>query len=227
MARGGHVTHERVNDILLGRFERPALHWFAERLPAGVTPDTLTVIGIVGSLMTFAGYWASNTSAWFLWLASLGLVVNWFGDSLDGTIARYRHIERPRYGYFIDHAVDGVSETLVALGLGLSPYVSFGVAAVALTGYLLMSVYVYLTTYVRGVFQMSYGRFGPTEVRVIIIGFNAVLFFSGIPTIATPLGTVVVYDVAIGALATVLIVLFLVSVVREARELAVEDRGVQ
>jgi archaetidylinositol phosphate synthase len=177
--------HERVNDILLGRFERPALQWFAQRLPRRVTPDTLTLIGIFGSILTFAGYWASNASAWFLWLASFGLVVNWFGDSLDGTVARYRHIERPKYGYFVDHAVDGLSEALVALGLGLSPYVTFSVAAMALVGYLLMSVYVYLTTYVRGVFKISYGRFGPTEVRVIIILFNVVLFFAGIPTIST------------------------------------------
>jgi archaetidylinositol phosphate synthase len=217
--------HERLNDILLGPLERPALQWFARHLPRRVTPDTLTLIGIAGSILTFAGYWASNASAWFLWLASFGLVVNWFGDSLDGTIARFRHIERPRYGYFVDHAVDGVSETLIALGLGLSPYVSFSVAAVALVGYLLMSVYVYLTTYVRGVFQISYGRFGPTEVRVLIIIFNAVLFFVGIPSLGTPLGTVVVYDLAIGALAALLIAIFVVSVIREARGLAVEDRG--
>jgi len=218
-------SHERVNDIFLGRLERPALQWLARHLPDRATPDVLTYIGIAGSVLTFAGYWASSLSAWFLWLASLGLVINWFGDSLDGTVARYRHIERPRYGYFVDHAVDGVSETLVALGLGLSPYVSFSVAAVALVGYLLMSVYVYLTTYVRGVFQLSYGRVGPTEVRAIIIVFNAILFFAGIHSISTPIGTVVVYDLAIGALAAALIIVFLVSVIREARGLAVEDRG--
>jgi len=218
-------SHERVNDIFLGRLERPALQWFARHLPDRATPDVLTYIGIAGSVLTFAGYWASNLSAWFLWLASLGLVINWFGDSLDGTVARYRHIERPRYGYFVDHAADGVSETFVALGLGLSPYVSFDVAAVALVGYLLMSVYVYLTTYVRGVFQLSYGRIGPTEVRAIIIVFNAILFFAGIHSISTPIGTVVVYDLAIGALAAALIIVFLVSVIREARGLAVEDRG--
>lgn len=218
-------SHERVNDILLGPLERPALRWFAEHLPPWMTPDTLTLIGIVGSVMTFAGYWASNVTPWFLWLASLGLVINWFGDSLDGTIARHRHIERPKYGYFVDHTVDGVSETLVAFGLGLSPYVSFNVAAVALVGYLLMSVYVYLTTYVRGVFQISYGRFGPTEVRVLIIGFNALLFFAGTPMLETPFGTVGLYDLMIGLLAAILIVIFIVSAIREARSLAVEDTG--
>jgi len=217
--------HERVNDILLGPLERPALRWFAEHLPDRFTPDTLTLIGIVGSLMTFGGYWASNLSPWFLWLASLGLVINWFGDSLDGTIARHRHIERPKYGYFVDHAVDGMSETLVAFGLGLSPFVSFNVAAVALVGYLLLSVYVYLTTYVRGVFQISYGKFGPTEVRVIIIAFNALLFFGRTPVIETMFGTVGIYDLVIGAIAAILIVIFVVSAIKEARRLAVEDTG--
>ena len=111
--------HQRVNDILLGPFERPALQWLAERMPRWVTPDVLTATGIFGSVMTFAGYWASSSTATFLWLASLGLVVNWFGDSLDGTLARFRHIERPKFGFFIDHTVDAISESLIVFGLGL------------------------------------------------------------------------------------------------------------
>jgi phosphatidylglycerophosphate synthase len=214
--------HERVNDILLGPLERPALQWLAERMPGWVTPDVLTTIGIVGSLMTFAAYWASSAAAWLLWLASLGLIVNWFGDSLDGTLARYRKIERPKFGFFIDHTVDAISETLIVFGLGLSPYVSFEVAAVALVGYLLMSVLVYVRTYVTGEFRISYGRFGPTEVRVIIILFNAVLFFVGVREVALWFGDVSVYDLAIGGLGFALILVFLVSTTIEARQLAKE-----
>ena len=212
--------HERVNDILLGPLERPALRWLAEHMPPWVTPDVLTSIGVVGSLMTFAGYWASSWAAAFLWLASLGLFVNWFGDSLDGTLARHRKIERPKFGFFIDHTVDAVSETLVVFGLGLSPYVSFEVAAVALIGYLLMSVLVYVRTYVTGEFRISYGRFGPTEVRVMIILFNAVLFFVGVREVSLWFGEVSVYDFAIGALGVALIAVFLVSTTLEARQLA-------
>lgn len=211
--------HERVNDILLGPLERPALQWLAKRMPAWVTPDVLTTIGVIGSLMTFAGYWASGSAAAFLWLASLGLVVNWFGDSLDGTLARFRKIERPKFGFFVDHTVDAVSESLVVFGLGLSPYVSFEVAAVALVGYLLMSVLVYVRTYVTGEFRISYGRFGPTEVRVIIILFNAVLFFVGVREVNLWFGEVIVYDLAIGALAAALITVFLVSTTIEAKRL--------
>ncbi|MDH3259997.1 MAG: CDP-alcohol phosphatidyltransferase family protein [Acidimicrobiia bacterium] len=212
--------HERVNDILLGPLERPALQWLAEHMPARVTPDVLTGIGIVGSLITFIGYWASSSAAVFLWLASLGLVVNWFGDSLDGTLARYRNIERPKFGFFIDHTMDSVSETLIVFGLGLSPYVSFEVAAVALIGYLLMSVLVYVRTYVTGEFRISYGRLGPTEVRVIIILFNAVLFFVGQRMVSLWFGEVSIYDFAIGGLGVALIILFLVSTTLEARQLA-------
>lgn len=213
-------SHERVNDILLGPLERPALQWMAERMPRWVTPDVLTSIGVLGSLMTFAGYWASSAAAAFLWLASLGLVVNWFGDSLDGTLARYRKIERPKFGFFIDHTVDAISETLIVFGLGLSPYVTFEVAAVALIGYLLMSVLVYVRTYVTGEFRISYGRFGPTEVRLIIIIFNAVLFFVGVRNVTLWFGDVSIYDFAIGGLGVALIVVFLVSTTIEAKQLA-------
>jgi len=174
--------------------------------------------------MTFAGYWASSSAAAFLWLASLGLVVNWFGDSLDGTLARYRKIERPKFGFFIDHTMDAVSETLIVFGLGLSPYVTFEIAAVALIGYLLMSVLVYVRTYVTGEFRISYGRFGPTEVRLIIILFNAVLFFVGVREVSLWFGEVSIYDFAIGGLGVALIVVFLVSTTVEARQLAKAGR---
>jgi phosphatidylglycerophosphate synthase len=212
--------HQRVNDILLGPLERPALQWLAEHMPSWITPDVLTAIGIFGSLMTFAGYWASASAAAFLWLASLGLVVNWFGDSLDGTLARYRKIERPKFGFFIDHTMDAISETLIVFGLGLSPFVTFEVAAVALIGYLLMSVLVYVRTYVTGEFRISYGRLGPTEVRLIIILFNAVLFFVGVRDVTLWFGDVSIYDFAIGGLGVALIVVFLVSTTLEARQLA-------
>ncbi|MGZ8754302.1 MAG: CDP-alcohol phosphatidyltransferase family protein [Acidimicrobiia bacterium] len=213
-------AHERVNDILFGPLERPALQWLAEHMPRWVTPDVLTGIGVIGSLMTFAGYWASSSAAGFLWLATLGLVVNWFGDSLDGTLARYRKIERPKFGFFIDHTVDAISETLIVFGLGLSPYVSFEIAAVALIGYLLMSVLVYVRTYVTGEFRISYGRFGPTEVRLIIIAFNVVLFFVGVREVSLWFGEVSIYDFAIGGLGVALITVFLVSTTLEARQLA-------
>ena len=213
-------SHKRINDILLGPLERPALQWLAACMPRWVNPDILTGVGLLGSVVIFFSYWLTNVTAHFLWLASLGLVINWFGDSLDGTLARYRKIERPRYGFFIDHTVDAVSTLLVVFGLGLSPYVRFEIACLALIGYLLMSVFVYIRTCVEGVFKISYGRFGPTEVRLIVIIANTIIYFLGNPVVTLPFGALSIYDLIAGIVAIVLTVIFLLSTIRQARELA-------
>jgi archaetidylinositol phosphate synthase len=212
--------HMRVNDILLGPLERPALQWLAVHMPAWVNPDILTGIGIGGSFITLLGYALSNLSPAYLWLSSFGFVVNWFGDSLDGTLARYRHIERPRYGYFIDHTMDAFSEVLVVGGLGLSPYVNLDIALLALIGYLLISILVYIRTYVAGVFKISYGKLGPTEVRLILIAFNTLVFFIGAPVINLPFITIDVCNWIIGAIAIILMGIFTVSTIKQSIALA-------
>jgi archaetidylinositol phosphate synthase len=130
--------HRRVNDILLGSLERPTLKWLAAHMPAWVTPDTCTMVGVLGSLGVAASYILTMYDRNFLWLASLGFIVNWLGDSLDGTLARYRRIERPIYGFFVDHTIDVFSVSVIVLGLGLTPYVSFNVACLMLIAYLLL-----------------------------------------------------------------------------------------
>ena len=212
-------SHKRVNDILLGPLERPALHWLAAHMPSWVNPDILTVIGIIGAITIFAGYVLSNVAPAFLWLASFGFLVNWFGDSLDGTVARYRKIERPKYGFFVDHTVDAFGQLLIFGGLGLSPYVSFDVASMALVGYLLVSIYVYVNTYVTGVFKISYGKFGPTEIRMIAILANLLFFFVGVKVISFEFGEVSIYDILVLGIAVVLILIFVVSTARRALEL--------
>ena len=169
--------HKRVNDILLGPLERPALHWLAAHMPAWVTPDICTAIGVLGALLTMISYGLSNYNPNYLWLASLGFLINWFGDSLDGTLARYRHIERPRYGFYIDHVTDVVCQVMIFLGLGLTPYVSFNIACLALISYLLLSILVYVRTYVAGEFKISYGRLGPTESRALAVLLNTAMYF--------------------------------------------------
>jgi phosphatidylglycerophosphate synthase len=224
---GDAKSHQRVNDILLGPLERPALQWLAEHMPPWMTPDLLSAIGVLGALLTFAGYALTGVASGFLWLASAGLVVNWFGDSLDGTLARYRRIERPKYGFFVDHTVDALSEAIVVLGLGLSPLVRFDLACLALIGYLLMSVLVYVRTVVDGVFRLSYGKFGPTEVRAILILVNTGVFFFGNPLILTRGDiSLTVFDVVVAFLAAALVVVFVVSTWQKARELAAEGEGV-
>jgi len=214
------AAHKRVNDILLGPLERPALAWLVARMPPWVTPDVLTGIGVAGSVVIFAGYVLTHLHPAFLWLASLGFVINWFGDSLDGTLARYRHAERPRYGFFVDHTIDAVSEYLVFIGLGLSPYVRLEIACLALIGYLLLSVLSYVRTCVDGVFKISYTKLGPTEIRAIAILSNTLIFSVGNPAFELPVGTLTVYDAIVGAIAAALTIAFLVSTLQQARRMA-------
>lgn len=219
--------HARINDILLGPLERPALRWLAAHMPAWVNPDVLTGIGVVGALIVFISYNLTRSSDIFLWGVNLGLLINWFGDSLDGTLARYRHIERPRYGFFVDHTVDAFNIVLIVLGLALSPYVRFEYAALALVGYLLLSVLVYVRTYIQGVFQISYGKLGPTEARAIVILANVYVYFWGNPAMQTSLGKVRVYDIVTLTFAAILFIIYIVSSLKEARALAEEDRPPQ
>ena len=167
----------RVNDILLGQIERSALNWMLPRIPAWVTPDMLTMVGIMGALIIGISYCLSSVNANFLWLASLGLAVNWFGDSLDGNLARYRHIERSQYGFFIDHSVDAFNSVILCVGLGLSSFVSLPYALLVLVGYLLMFVHVLVFANVHNVFKISYNKLGSTEVRVLILFVNALFYF--------------------------------------------------
>jgi len=212
--------HRRVNDIVLGPLERPALQWLAAHMPTWVTPDTLTGIGVVGAVLVFVGYVLTNLDRNFLWLSSLGFVINWFGDSLDGTLARYRHIERPRYGFFVDHIIDAVDEVLVGLGLGLTPYVRFDLACLALIGYLLLSVLVYVRTCVKGEFTISYMGLGPTEVRLILICANTLIYFVGSPIFAAFSLPLTLYDWIAIAIAVLLASIFVVSAIKQARILA-------
>jgi len=217
--------HTRVNDILLGPLERPALHWLAAHMPKWVNPDILTGVGVFGSFVTLAGYALSGGNRAFVWLATLGYVINWFGDSLDGTLARYRQIERPRYGFYIDHITDAVCQVIVFVGLGLSPYVTFNVAMITLVGYLLLSVLVYVRTYVAGVYRLSYGKLGPTEVRCIAILMNTTMFFFGARSITFPMplvgpASVGIYDLLVGTIAFLLFGFFLNTAWHQGRELA-------
>ena len=173
------MEHERTSDFILGPFEKKVLPWLAARLPKSVMPDHLTALGLLASTLIAAAYMLSNHNRNWLWVASAALVVQWFGDSLDGNLARFRKIERPRYGYYLDHLTDAYSTLAIGLGLGLSPYMLLSVGLAIVTSYLILSINTYLETYVFGQFSFSYGRLGPTEVRVLLIILNTIAWFKG------------------------------------------------
>lgn len=221
--------HKRENDMFFGPLERPALQWLAKTSPSWVMPDLLTGAGVVGSLLCFFGYWLSGQNVLWLLMVNVGFVINWYGDSLDGTLARYRKIERPKFGFYIDHTVDAVTEFLTIIGIGLSPYLRIDIAAFALIGYLLMSVHVYVRTAVEGVFRISYGKFGPTEMRVIIMAVNTAIILDGLlndrPWFLDELAWgMKPFDLIGIALATALGAVFLVSSWQHARRLAREGK---
>jgi phosphatidylglycerophosphate synthase len=165
----------RELNFLLAGPERRLLRAVAARLPATVRSNHLTGVGVLGAVLTGAAYALSRTNAAWLWVASGCLVLNWFGDSLDGTLARVRRAERPRYGYYLDHSVDAFSTAVIGLGLGLSPYVDFALALGLVLAYLVLSINIYLETAVFGAFRLGYGRIGPTEARLVLIAGNTVL----------------------------------------------------
>jgi len=217
--------HRRVNDILLGPLERPALKWLAAHMPAWVTSDTCTIIGVFGAVLIMLSYALSRVNHNFLWLASFGFIVNWFGDSLDGTLARHRHAERPIFGFFVDHVTDAFNEVIIFLGMGLTPYIRFDLACLTLIAYLLLSVLVFLRTYVVGEFKISYGKLGPTEIRLLAILLNSGMYFGGIKVISLELGTPVSftfspYDLILSFITFLLLFFFVITAIQEATRLA-------
>jgi archaetidylinositol phosphate synthase len=169
--------HQRKYEFVLARFERAVLPRLAAALPKWVKPDHMTVLGLLASTGIAFAYMLTNRDARWLWAVNALLVVQWYGDSLDGTLARYRKAERPRYGYYLDHLTDAYSTLMIGLGLGLSPYMLLSVGLAIVIAYLILSINVYLETHVFGEFTFSYGRLGPTEVRVLLIILNTAAYF--------------------------------------------------
>jgi archaetidylinositol phosphate synthase len=154
------------------RAEKRLLVAMASRLPGRVTPDHLTALGFAGMLLAGAAYAWAGRNPLALHLVNLGLLLNWFGDSLDGTLARHRGRLRPRYGFYVDHVIDAFGATAVLGGLALSGLMSPVLAAAVLVPYLLFSVHLYLQTHVLGRFRMSFGRIGGTELRLLLALVN-------------------------------------------------------
>lgn len=181
-------------------------------------PDQLTTLGLVGAAMVLAGYAASGLDRRWLWLAIAGFFVHWFGDSLDGSLARFRQIERPRFGYFIDHSADGLGNLMIVGGLGLSPFIRLDVSLLALAGYYLLSIHAFLAVRILGELRLSYAAAGPTELRLALIAMTLLMFFYGGE--APRIGHLSAFDAAVGLVAAVLIVLFVYQTITTGRRIA-------
>jgi phosphatidylglycerophosphate synthase len=203
----------------------------ADQLPVWITPDHLTLLGLFGALVAGAAYAASRLSLQWLWLASLGLLLYWLGDSLDGTLARARRIERHRYGFFVDHTSDLFSQSLIFLALGLSPCARLPIALLGLITFLMTFVYTLICAEVRNTMRITYFGFGPTEIRLLLIAGNCITAGTGVLDVrrwwlaASPawLGVVTLYDVVILALSVLMVLSLAILAVRESRALSRED----
>lgn len=215
-SHGAH--HVRLNTGLLAAAEKRLLVWIAGRLPAWVNSDHLTLLALVAMAATGASFWLSRYWTPALGLVVLCLAINWFGDSLDGTLARVRKHERPRYGYYVDHVLDVFGMSLLVAGMALSGYMTPVIALSMLSVYLLVSAEVFLATSVSGTFRMSFLRVGPTELR-ILLAVGALMLLTRPRVTPFGLGPFLLFDVG-GVIATTgLLVAFLTSSIRGAREL--------
>ncbi len=166
MANTPYTEAKRVHDSLLAGIEKRCLIWMAKRLPASVNSDHLTVLAGVSMLGAGLCYWNGSQTALFVSIVLLGL--NWFGDSLDGTLARVRHHERPRYGFYVDHVLDALCILFIFVGLILGGHISLAVGGAFLLAYYLLTIEIALATHAVGVFRISFWKFGPTELRILL-----------------------------------------------------------
>jgi len=169
----------RIQESLSAGAERRALLWLAKHMPSWVNSDHLTILGFVSMLLVGAGYAFARWNQAGLMLATFFLALNWFGDSLDGTLARVRNCQRPRYGFYVDHIVDSFGALFLMTGLGISGYADWRIAMGMLVAFLMLSIEVYLAVYTIGAFHLSFWKFGPTELRILLAMANTALWFRG------------------------------------------------
>lgn len=221
-AAGQFQAAVRVQQSFITAAEKKILLWLAERTPSRIHSDHLTALGALGMLLAGASYALARYTPYGLLLACFFLAVNWLGDSLDGTLARFRRRQRPRYGYYIDHVIDCFGATALLAGIGLSGYMAAPIAAALLIAYLLLSSEIFLATYALGRFEMSYLRMGPTELRILLCAGNLYSFFhAAVHPFSLPLS---LFDFGGIAGAAGMLVIAIASAVRHGRELYQAER---
>jgi archaetidylinositol phosphate synthase len=207
----------RVHTSLLAAVEKRCLIWMATRLPAAINSDHLTAFGAAAMLGAGLCYWVAPSAPVALWGVVLMLAVNWFGDSLDGTLARVRHHERPRYGFYVDHVLDAVGILFLIAGLMLGGFMSLLVGAAFLVAYYLLTNEIALATHTVGTFRISYWKFGPTELRILLAAGTIQLLRS--PEVSLFGMRVLLFDVGGAVAAAGLLATFIVSAIRNTRTL--------
>jgi len=215
--------HTRAQGSILAGPEKRALTWMARRMPGWVSPDHLSALGLLSMAGVGLSFWLGGTRPLVgLPLVVVFLALNWFGDSLDGTLARVRNRLRPRYGFYVDHVIDLTGTTLMIAGLGLGGFMTWTIALAVLSAWLLVSAESFLATHSRGIFRMSFGWFGPTELRILIAA-GALRLMGGSSVSPFGLGPYLLFDVGAVVAASGMGVAFVVAAVRNIAVLYREE----
>ncbi len=183
----------RDQSSFLAPLEKRLLVWLAHHMPPWLNSDHLTLIGFVAMFLAGVFYWLARWDSHALIVVIFWLAVNWFGDSLDGTLARVRRRQRPRYGFYVDHITDAFGTAFLLGGLGLSSFMTTWIALGLLIVYLMLSIQSYLAAYALGTFQLSFWKFSPTELRVLLAAGNIALLFT--PVVRIFGGRYLLFDV--------------------------------
>jgi phosphatidylglycerophosphate synthase len=216
------LSATRIHESFLASRERRLLIALAERSPAGLNSDHLTVMGFVSQCLAGACYALARFHPDTLLVGIVFIALNWFGDSLDGTLARVRNRQRRRYGFYVDHVADSIASLFLMGGMALSGYVRPGIAIGMLIAFLMLSIEVYLATYTLGCFQLSYFRFGPTEIRILLAIGNLVVFWH--PTMRFLGRTILLFDFGGGIAICGMGCMLIVSAIRHTTQLYREER---
>ncbi len=215
--------HEAINTSLTASIEEKAKTVVLPHLPPWVNPDMLTALGVVGMGLAVWGYLGAATNRNYLFLVILGLFIHWFGDSFDGTLARFRKKTRPNYGYYIDHVVDAIAVIILGIGLNYSIFVKTDIVGLIVALYLILETHVLIVKTVDNTFKYSIGLVGPTEARIILCFVTLYMYLSPIKTLHILNMAITQYDLVLALLALVMIIVVTVSIYTKARELHKRD----
>ncbi|KUK67402.1 MAG: CDP-alcohol phosphatidyltransferase [candidate division WS6 bacterium 36_33] len=216
-------SQQAINTAITAKAEERLKEIICPRIPSWISPDHLTLIGVIGIIIVSIGFVFGFINRYYLGLVPLGLIINWFGDSFDGSIARYRKRTRPNYGYYIDKIVDAVVMIILGLGLGLSGFVKIEIAILLTAIYLAMMINVDLLVYVKGEAKNSFGWFGPTEFRIIGIIIAIVMFFLPVKSYDIYGYLVTQYDIVILALSVLMFLILISEIIKNGIRLNKED----
>ena len=216
-------SQQAINTAITAKAEEKAKEIICPRIPKWISPDHLTFIGIIGIVIVSIGFILGYLNRYYLGLVPLGLIINWFGDSFNGSIARYRKRTRPNYGYYIDKMVDAIVMIVFGLGLGLSGFVKIEIAILLTAIYLAMIINVDLLVYVKGEAKNSFGWFGPTEIRIIGIIISTVMFFIPVKSYDIYGYLVTQYDIVVLVLSVLMFLILISEIVNNGIRLNKED----